>query len=96
MYRGCPIHPVRTGLKIRFPVCSLRGLMDRLTRKTNPPIEYKYQQQECIPVGCVPPARYRTGGLCPGGGVSVRVGGLCPGGLPDRDPLPCEQNRRHV
>ena len=29
-------------------------------------------KQECIPVGCVPPARYRTeggsrGGLCPGG-----------------------------
>ena len=22
--------------------------------------------QECIPVGCVPLARYRTGGLCPG------------------------------
>ena len=36
-------------------------------------------KQECIPVGCVPPALYRTaggvflqGGLCPGG--------LCPGG----------------
>ena len=24
-------------------------------------------KQECIPVGCVPPARYRMGGLCPGG-----------------------------
>ena len=45
-------------------------------------------QQECIPVGCIPPARYRTGGLCPRGslsrGVSVQVGS-CPGGLPDRD-----------
>ena len=43
--------------------------------------------QESIPVGCVPPAIYRTGslsgGLYPGGslsrGVSVQ-GGLCPGG----------------
>ena len=24
-------------------------------------------KQECLPVGCVPPARYRMGGLCPGG-----------------------------
>ena len=36
------------------------------------------QKQECIPVGCVPPARYRMGGcLCPGvsaqRGVSVRA-----------------------
>ena len=23
-------------------------------------------KQECIPVGCVPPAVYRTGGVCPG------------------------------
>ena len=27
-------------------------------------------QQECIPVGYVPPARYRTGGLCPVGSLS--------------------------
>ena len=27
-------------------------------------------EQECIPVGCVPPVLYRTGGsLCPGGGL---------------------------
>ena len=31
-------------------------------------------EQECIPGGCVPPARYRSGGVCP------------VGGLPDRDP----------
>ena len=24
-------------------------------------------KQECIPVGCIPPAHYRTGGLCPVG-----------------------------
>ena len=32
-----------------------------------------FTKQECIPVGCVPPARYRTGGLCHGD-------------PPDRDP----------
>ena len=44
-------------------------------------------KQECIPVGCVPPGRYRMAGLCPGGSLSkgyvsvwrVSVqGGLCP------------------
>ena len=50
------------------------------------------RKQECIPVGCVPPDLYRTGGgLCPGD-VSVQ-GGLCPGGLcqenpPGQRPLP--------
>ena len=33
-------------------------------------------KQECIPVGCVPPARYRTGGSLSGGSLSE---GLCPG-----------------
>ena len=33
------------------------------------------KKQEFIPVGCVPPFRYRTGGLCRG-----------EGGLPNRDP----------
>ena len=33
----------------------------------------KTYKQECIPVGCLPPTLYRTGGLSPGGG-------LCPGG----------------
>ena len=42
------------------------------------------KKQECFPVGCVPPERYRTGGgLCLG--VSVQeglcLGGLCLGGL---------------
>ena len=41
-------------------------------------------KQECIPVGCVPPARYHTGGSLSGGvcvqGVCVQ-GSLCPGGL---------------
>ena len=45
----------------------------------------KCSKQECIPVGCVSPALYRKGGLCP-------QGGLCPGwvcpwvGLCLRDP----------
>ena len=46
-------------------------------------------KQECIPVGCVPPARYRTvgvpiWGVCVRGSVSRGVsvqGSLCPGGL---------------
>ena len=41
-------------------------------------------QQECIPVGCVPPPLYHTEGLCQEGlcsrGVSVQ-GCLCPAGL---------------
>ena len=36
-------------------------------------METNLYKQECIPVGCFPPARYHTG-------VSVQ-GGLCPGGL---------------
>ena len=39
------------------------------------------QKQECIPVGCVPPAHYCTGGLCLGG-------------LPDRDLLPWTETPR--
>ena len=35
-------------------------------------------KKKSIPVGCVPPARYRTGGLCPGGSL---LGGLCWGDL---------------
>ena len=30
-------------------------------------------QQECIPVGCVPPAFYRTGGLCSGRGLCITL-----------------------
>ena len=61
-------------------------------------------QQECIPIGCVPPALYCTGGLCPGG---LCPEGLCPGGVSfrgvvsvsddsplDRDPR--EQNDRQT
>ena len=42
-------------------------------------LQHKDMKQECIPVGCVPPAPYRSAGggcLCPGGSLS---GGLCPG-----------------
>ena len=57
--------------------------------------------QECIPVGCVPPALYHTWGSL-SRGVSVQ-GGLCPGGSLFRDTptpqgtldqaaRPCEQN----
>ena len=69
-------------------------------------------KQECIPVGCVPPACYRTGGgLCPGRvsvgmGVSVQGGSLSGGGgvsvwwrgvsLSETPLPPCEQNHRHV
>ena len=46
-------------------------------------------KQECIPVGCVPSALYRTGGLCPGG---FCPGGLCPGGVSVREtPSPRRQ-----
>ena len=48
--------------------------------------------QECIPVGCVPPAA-----------VAVRGGGSPPGTPPpgagtprEQAPLPCEQNHRHL
>ena len=45
------------------------------------PLQFK---QECIPVGCVPPARYHTGVSGGGGGgrVSSLSGGLCPRGSP--------------
>ena len=58
---------------------------DRLQQRGNDLVK-----QECIPLGCVPPARRRTGG-----GFSVQ-GGLCPGGgLSDRDTPPhCERNHR--
>ena len=40
-------------------------------------------KQVCVIVGCVLPALYRKGGLCPAGslsgGVSVQLGDLCPG-----------------
>ena len=60
-------------------------------------------KQECIPVGCVPPALYRTGGGSLSKGVSVqeegstqgglcRGRGICPGGcLCHGDPPPCGQ-----
>ena len=65
-------------------------------------------KQKCIPVGCLPPARYRTGGLC----LPYRDSPWTETSL-DRDPLgqrppimwplvhggtetPCEQNHRHV
>ena len=38
-----------------------------------------YERQEYIPVGCVPPARDRTGGSLSETGLCL--GGLCPGGL---------------
>ena len=48
-----------------------------------------YQQQECIPVGCVPANRGPYAGVCfpggvlhPGGGVSIRGGFLHRGGSP--------------
>ena len=50
------------------------------------------EKRECIPVGCVPPALYRTEGLCPGdlclgclwlGGVSGPGGSLSRGSLSD-------------
>ena len=49
--------------------------------------------QECIPLGCVPPASHRTmGGLCPEGSLSkgslcsrgLCLEGLCPGGISPR------------
>ena len=50
-------------------------------------LEYN-SKQEGIPVGCVLPAHYHTGGLClgglcPGGSLSggLCLGGLCSGGL---------------
>ena len=51
-------------------------------------LDWTLFKQECIPVGCVPPARYRTG-VSLSRGVSVRgslsrgslSGGLCLGGL---------------
>ena len=45
-------------------------------------------QQECIQVGCVPPARYRILGLCLGGLCLER--GLCPGGSPWTETLQTE------
>ena len=44
------------------------------------------EKQECIPVGCVPPALYRRGGVFVQGGslsrgVSVRGERVCPGSL---------------
>ena len=40
----------------------------------------KFNQQECIPVGCVPPAHspHEWGGVCLGAGVSA-LRGVCPG-----------------
>ena len=55
-------------------------------------------QQECIPVGCIPPALHCTGGLCPVGdlcpwGVSVREtpSPVHGGSLSGRPPPPCGQ-----
>ena len=46
-------------------------------------------EQECIPVGCVPPVLYRTGGsLCPGGGSLSRVVYVEKRGLYQGDTLP--------
>ena len=36
-------------------------------------------RQECIPVGCVPPTRYHTGSLCPGGSNRDPLGKEPPG-----------------
>ena len=48
-----------------------------------------YHFEEFIPVGCVPPALYRTGGVSLSGGIFVQGGrGLCQG---DSFPL-CEEN----
>ena len=47
------------------------------------------KKQECIPVGCVPPTCYHTGG----GSLS---GGVCLGGLPDRDPPPWTESQTGV
>ena len=41
-----------------------------VTKRSNIDLQrcIRYGEKECIPVGCVPPARYSTeGGLCPGG-----------------------------
>ena len=62
--------------------------------------------EELIPVGCIPPALYRNGGLCPGSrgslyrGVCVwgRLcsGALYPGTNPPRPLSPCEKNDWHT
>ena len=77
---------------IFFINCSFGTLIFRIV--THPPHPLTppspcIQKQECIPVGYVPPALYRTGG----GGVSVQgvsVWGRVSlsGGLCQRDPLP--------
>ena len=69
-------------------VTGLKSLDECL--RVNTPSIPPTQEQECIPVGCVPPALYRTGGLCPGGGLSKGSlsGGLCQGGsLSGRPPV---------
>ena len=53
------------------------------------------EKRECIPVGCVPPALYRTGGLCPGNLClgclwlrgSLSRGSLSRGSLSDPSPV---------
>ena len=64
-------------------------------------------KQECIPVGCVPPAHWPWGCICPGGctclggctcprGVPARRGGTCPGGVPAQGVVYLGQNSWHT
>ena len=71
--------------------------MDRKNKqKTGKPIKPRSEQQECIPIGCVPPARYCTRGvsvqghLCPGAVCPGREG-VCPGGVSVRETPPVER-----
>ena len=81
------VSPVNT--EAQLLICCLLHSRARnilLKRQTNYNIK-----QDCIPVGCVPPARWPylsacsvPGGLCPGGSLSWGVsvpGGLCPRGV---------------
>ena len=58
--------------------------LEELTSEHNKYNEKSHHKQECIPVGCAPPALYRMGGL-------PKMGALCPWGCLSRGGSPWQR-----
>ena len=69
--------------------CLLVGLTKPEKGQTGTDVSF-FNQQECIPVGCVPPAHWPGGVLHPGEGFSIQGGFSIRGGSPSRGGVPCD------